>query len=139
MPTSITYNVGHFGPGQLFSWFRSSTVRAGPRGLLTVEVDDTDQFASSGQRYVQWLERASLAYQATPDSSFAFGVRRIIGAQPALATPFPYENAWNISAAYHQKTRRGEVYFVYGDSAAFSTVPQFIIKYIQYVGAEKGT
>jgi hypothetical protein len=139
MPTSITYDVGNFGPGKVVSWFRSSTVRAGPRGLFTVEADNTDQFTSTGLRNTQWLERASLAYQSGPDSSFAFGVRRIIGAQPTLATAFPYENAWNISAAYHRKTRRGEVYLVYGDAAAFSTVPQLILKYIQYVGAEKGT
>jgi hypothetical protein len=139
MPTSVTFDTGRFGPGQLYSWFRSSTVRAGSRGLLTVEADDTDQHTDAGKRYTQWLERASLAYQSGPDSSLAFGVRRIIGAPPELATPFPYVNAWNLSAAYHRKVSRGEFYLVYGDAAAFSTAPKLILKYIRYIGAEKGT
>lgn len=139
MPTSMTFNTGRFGPGQLYSWFRSSTVRAGSRGLLTLEADDTDQYTDTGKHYTQWLERGSLAYQSGPDSSLAFGVRRIIGAPPALAAPFPYVNAWNLSAAYHRKVGRGELYLVYGDAAAFSTAPQLILKYIRYIGAEKGT
>jgi hypothetical protein len=139
MPTSVTFASGRFGPGQLVSWFRNSTVKAGPRGLFTLEVDDTDQFTDTGARYTQWLERASFALQSGPDTSLALGVRRIIGAQPALVTPFPYVNAWNLSAAFHRKLSHGEVYFAYGDASAFATVPEFILKYIHYVGAEKGT
>jgi len=48
-------------------------------------------------------------------------------------------SGWNLSAAFHQKMVGGEVYVVYGDAANFSTVPRFIVKYIKYFGADKGT
>jgi len=34
---------------------------------------------------------------------------------------------------------RNEIYAVYGDASAFSTTPQFIVKWIRYFGAGKGT
>ena len=138
-PTTVQYGSGRFGPGQLNSWIRSSTIKVGRRALLTVEADDTDQFTDAGPRFTQWLERSSVAYQIGPNESFALGARRIVGAAPELTTPFPYENAWNLSAAFHRKVPHGELYVVYGDAAAFSTVPQLIFKYILYLGADKGT
>jgi hypothetical protein len=138
-PTSITFNSGRFGPGRLNSWARSTTLRAGERGSFTLEADDTDQYTDKGERFVQWLERASFAYQISRDSSLAFGVRRIIGVPPELDVPQPFASAWNLSAAFHRKVPGGEVYVVYGDASTFSTVPQFIVKFIKYVGADKGT
>ena len=138
-PTHISYNTGRFGPGRLNSWGRSSTLRVGQRGSLTLELDDTDQFLDGGQRYTQWLERASFAYQSGRDESVALGVRRIIGFQPYLTAAPDFQNGWNISAAFRRKVPGGELYVVYGDAATFSTVPQFIVKYIRYVGADKGT
>jgi hypothetical protein len=138
-PTSISFNSGRFGPGRLNSWTRSSTLRAGERGSFTVEADDTDQHTDKGQRFVQWLERASFSYQMSRDSSLALGVRRIIGVPPELDAPQQFVNAWNLSAAFHRKVPGGEVYIVYGDASTLYTVPQFIVKFIKYVGADKGT
>lgn len=138
-PTSLSFNTGRFGPGQLNSWVRSLTMRAGERGLFTVEADDTQQFTDKGVRYVQWLERASFNYEISRDSSLALGARRIIGTPPELDVPQAFVNAWNLSAAFHRKLPGGELYVVYGDAATVSTVPQFIIKFIKYVGADKGT
>jgi hypothetical protein len=140
IPTTISFNTGRFGPGQLNAWVRTMSLRAGPRGSFTIEADDTDQHLDAGARYVQWLERASFAYQSGPDASFALGVRRIVGFAPYLATVPDFQTGWNISAAYHRKLPAfGELYIAYGDAAAFSTTPQFIVKIIRYIGAEKGT
>jgi hypothetical protein len=138
-PSSLSYNTGRFGAGRLNAWTRSATVRAGERGLLTLEADDTAQYLDGGPRRVQWLERASYTFEMTRDSSLAFGVRRIIGEPPLLDVPEPYVNAWNLSAAFHRKVPGGEIYAVYGDASALSTAPSFIVKYIHYVGADKGT
>ncbi len=48
-------------------------------------------------------------------------------------------NAWNLSAVFYQRLAHAELYLVYGDANALSTAPQFIIKFIRYLGAEKGT
>jgi hypothetical protein len=138
-PTSVLFQTGRFGPGRLDSWLRSTTMRFGPRGLLSFELDDTDQFADSRQRYTQWLERASFGYQASSLQSFAIGVRRVIGTAPQLAVIAPFQSAWNVSAALHRRFAGGELYAAYGDASAFSTAPQFIIKIIKYIGADKGT
>ena len=50
-----------------------------------------------------------------------------------------FQDGWDLSAAFHQKVPGGEVYVVYGDAAAFSTAPRFIVKFIRYIGADKGT
>lgn len=137
-PTLVQFMTGRFGPGRLNSWTRSSTMRVGERGSLLVEADDTDQAMDNGTRNVQWLERSAFAYSIGRDESLAFGVRRIIGYQPYL-TGTSYASGWNLTAAYHRKTPFGELYAAYGDASAFSTVPQFIVKLIRYLGADKGT
>jgi hypothetical protein len=146
LPSFVAFNRGRFGPGELDSWFRSATVRTGTRGALTLEADDTQQFVDSGDLVTQWLDRLDYSYQSGPDQSFAFGVRRIIGVSPLLFASttqqiqaLPAADAWNLSAAYHRKVPGGELYVVYGDAATFQTSPRFIIKYIKYFGADKGT
>ncbi len=139
-PTTIAYYTGRFGPGRLNALTFNSTMKAAGRGLVTFEVDANTQLLDKGGYYRQWLERVSYSYQANRDESFAFGVRRIIGTPPMLDQVFPSQPAWNVSAAYH-RTFNGvnEIYAVYGDASAISTVPQFIIKWIHYFGAAKGT
>ena len=138
-PTFISFNTGRFGPGRLNTWARSSTMRLGARGSLTLEADNTSQYLDNGGRAVQWLERVGFAYQAGQNASLAIGLRRIIGTAPQLFTKQSFQNGSNVSFAYYRKVHGGEIYAVYGDSAAFSTVPQFIVKFIRYVGADKGT
>lgn len=139
-PTTIGWFGGRFGPGRLNSWIFNSTMRAMRQGLVTFELDGNIQQLDAGPRYTQWLERVSYTYQADRDTSFALGVRRIIGTPPMLDTIPQYQNGWNLSAAYH-RTFNGvnEIYAVYGDASAFSTVPQFVVKWIRYFGAGKGT
>jgi hypothetical protein len=85
------------------------------------------------------------------DSSFAVGLRRIIGTPPAVGsfasfgtTPFPvgpasFSSATNVSVAYAYHRKRDELYLVYGDASAAVTKPALIMKYVFYLGGEKGT
>jgi len=156
-PTTITYNTGRFGPGRLDSWSRSTTMVAGQRGTISLEADDTHQYLDSGAGVnAQWLERAGYTYAATADSSFAIGVRRIIGTAPVIFSALPSScttvatlayagatspctGAWNLSFAYHHRSPHDEIYFGYGDASQLSTTPSFILKVIHYFGAQKGT
>ena len=140
-PTSISWNSGRFGPGRVDAWFRSSTMRVGPRGTLSLEADDTRGYEDGGRTYVQWLERAGYTYAAGPNSSFSLGVRRIIGTPPIVDIRFlpSFTSAWNVSFAYHKRSPHDELYFAYGDASQLSTLPQLIVKFIHYFGAEKGT
>jgi hypothetical protein len=140
-PTSISYNAGQFGPGRVETWFRSSTMRAGPRGTLSLEADDTRDYLAAGGTNIQWLERLGYTYTPGPMSSLAVGVRRIIGTGPVVdaAAPPAFTSAWNLSFAFHRRLPHDELYVAYGDASQLSTVPQFIIKIIHYFGAEKGT
>lgn len=136
--SSAQFTTGRFGPGLLNAWTRVANVRAGRRATFTAELDDTQQF-TAGATYTQWLERAAFNLQSAPDESLGIGVRRIVGTPPMLDTVQPFQSGSNISIAYHRKTANGEWYAVYGDAAAFSTVPAVILKFVRYVGAEKGT
>ncbi|HZZ66389.1 MAG TPA: sugar-binding protein [Candidatus Baltobacteraceae bacterium] len=110
---------------------------------------------------MQWLERASIDWQFNRNASFDLGIRRIIGrnipnayqfpdlpAPPAQApcsnetqcyAPFDYVNAGNVSAAFHLLAAHNEFYVVYGNPNSLSTYPALYVKWIRYLGAEKGT
>ncbi len=139
LPSSISYNVGRFGNGYLRSTTRSTSIKAGQRGSLTFEADDTDFLPDSGVREIQWLERASYAFHFTPESSLAIGLRRIIGTAPPL-TPAPrIVDAGNVTMAYYRKSGQNELYLAYGSPNTLSTTPALILKLIHYFGAEKGS
>ncbi|HET9095912.1 MAG TPA: hypothetical protein VFN37_04575 [Candidatus Baltobacteraceae bacterium] len=139
-PTTLSYFTGRFGPGRLNSWSLISTMKAMRRGLLTFEADGNFQLLDAGGRHDQWLERVSYTYQADRNTSFALGVRRIIGEPPVFDALPQQQRSWNLSAAYHRTFNgQSELYAVYGDASAFSTIPQFIIKWIRYFGAGKGS
>ncbi|HEY8297281.1 MAG TPA: hypothetical protein VIG32_04570 [Candidatus Baltobacteraceae bacterium] len=140
-PTTVAFYTGRFGPGSLNSSSLASTIRAGKRGLVSGELDDNRQFLDRGGRFEQWLERVAYTYQAGPDESFALGVRRIIGTPPELEIDQvpSFQSGWNLSAAFHRIVGPNELYAVYGDASAFATSPQFIVKWIHYFGAGKGT
>ena len=141
---------GRYGPGYLYSWFRSTTIKVGERGALSLEADDTRQFLDNGTENHQWFQRVSYAYQIDANSSFAMGVRRFFGPPPEPnggATCFIPQlgnsNALgfcpNVSFAYHKRSPHDEWYVIYGSASHLVTVPQLLVKWIHYVGAEKGT
>ena len=150
-PSTITYNIGRFGPGYLRTTTRLVTLRTGPRGTLTLEGDNTNQTIDGGAKEVQWLERASVAYPLSTHSSLAVGIRRIIGTSPFIVPPSstfctPHVNspgcpvnASNVSLAYYTHVGQDELYVVYGDPNNLYTLPAFIVKFVHYFGAQKGT
>jgi hypothetical protein len=138
-PTTFTYNAGRFGAGFLRSPSLSTTVRLTRRGTLTLQAFKNDQTLDGGGRNTQWLERASIGYQAGPGESYAIGWRRIIGAGPAFFGPSQFVNATNFSFAFYKRMPMAEIYFAYGNPNLLNTQHDVILKLIQYFGAEKGT
>ncbi len=139
-PTTIAFNTGRYGAGRLDTWFRSSTMRLGERGYVTLTLDDTAQYFPGAASNIQWFDGASYAYQLGPNSSFAVGLRRVIGFPPQPNGGGNCEGVCsNISVAYHLRLRQEEFYFAYGDPNTLITVPQAIFKIIFYAGGEKGT
>jgi hypothetical protein len=140
-PTSISYSTGRYGDGRLDTWFRSSTMRVGEKGSLTLTVDNTAQwFDGLAPDNVQWFDSLAYSYQIDRNSSFAIGLRRVIGTPPqpngggdCLGT------CSNVSVAYHLRLKREELYLAYGDPNTLITVPQAIFKIIFYLGSQKGT
>lgn len=140
-PTSIQWYTGNYGiGGHLDTWFRNSTIRIGNRGALTLTLDDTAQYFHAAAPNIQWFEEIAYAYQVSSNSSFAIGVRQVIGYPPQPNGGGNCEGRCsNISIAYHLRLRRAEIYAAYGNPNALITVPQAIFKLIFYAGGEKGT
>ena len=139
-PTQLSYSTGRYGDGRLDTWFRSSTLRVADRGYLTLTADETAQWMKTTPDNIQWFDGASYAYQVDARSSFAVGLRRVIGEPPQ---PNGGGNCVgqcaNVSVAYHLRLRNEEFYLAYGDPNTLTTVPQAILKVIFYMGGQKGT
>ncbi len=110
---------------------------SGSEGAITLEADNTAQYLDVGGARIQWFDKASYAYQLNRDSSFAMGIRKIIGRPPLLSYQQP--DGVNISAAYHTKLGPWELYAAYSDANATDSTHSFLLKLIRYVGADKGT
>ena len=48
-------------------------------------------------------------------------------------------NASNVTVAFHLLAAKNEFYIVYGDPNSLATTPALFLKWIRYVGAQKGT
>lgn len=139
-PTSIQYFTGRYGEGRLDTWFRSSTLRVGSRGSVTLTIDNTAQWLHQGTDNVQWFDGIAYAYQLDPRSSFAVGIRRVIGFPPQPNGGGNCQGSCsNVSIAYHLRARSTEYYIAYGNPNTLVTIPQAIFKVIFYVGGQKGT
>jgi hypothetical protein len=129
-----------FGNARLDSWSRSTTFALGRHATLTLQANDTRHYLAQGVN-TEWLERLSVAVQQGPDASFAVGLRRIVGTGPDLggADTTCMRACTNVSFAYHKRFGPFEFYTAYGDPSQLYTRPQFLIKLLRYIGAEKGT
>ena len=139
-PASLGFATGAYGAGRLNAWYRSANFIVGHAVTVTLEADDTQQFLTGGGVNTQWLERFSIAYQSSRDSSLAIGLRRFSGTPPsptgggqctAVCT--------NVSLAFHKRLGKRELYVAYGNPSQLFTTPQFLVKLIDYIGADKGT
>lgn len=146
-PSSVTYAGGPYYHGSLSSW---SYVTTQPivRGLnFSIEADENSYtpggtYAAIEPSARQWLERLSLDWQFNRYASFDVGARRIVGRNlpNAFEKPqFDDLNAGNVSAAFHFLAAHNEWYVVYGSPNNLTTLPAFYVKWIRYIGAEKGT
>lgn len=141
LPTTLSYNTGHYGTGRLDTWFRTTTIRVGNRGALTLALDDTAQWEPAPTpSNVQWFESLGYSYEIGRNSSFAVGLRRVVGYPPIPNGGGNCEGECsNVSVAYHLRLRTSELYVAYGNPNTLDTVPQLIFKVIFYAGAAKGT
>ena len=121
-PTNFVFNRGRFGDGHIATFDRNTVLKLGPITQLSLQAFDTVWYADAGYRNIQWLERLALTRNISRDSSFAVGLRRIIGTPPAVGnfasygvTPFPvgpasFSSATNVSVAYAYHRKRDELY-----------------------------
>ncbi len=139
-PTEIQYSTGRYGDGRLDTWFRTSSVRVGSKGTVTLTVDNTSLWSPAGPDNIQWFDGIAYSYQINRESSFAVGLRRVIGLPPQ---PNGGGNCAgtcsNVSIAYHLRPQNEEFYFAYGNPNTLVTVPQALLKVIFYLGGQKGT
>jgi len=143
-PSYVQYSGGPFYHGTLDAWTYVSTLPVARKLRLRLETDE-DNYLTAHPGEVggkQWLERASLDWQLSRDASFDVGVRKIVGntLPNAYSTPtFALVNAGNVTAAFHYLAAKNEFYVVYGDPNSVATKPALYLKWIRYIGAQKGT
>lgn len=160
-PDYVQYSGGPYYHGTSGEWSYVMTFGLAPRVHLGLEADRSwyapSLFAVAKWRESgapEWLEKATLDWQFSHVASLDFGVRRIAGMvlpnafqPPQFGLKTSCENAaagtiidcTNLSAGFHLLVGHQEVYAVYGDPSLLQTKPAFIVKVIQYFGAEKGT
>jgi hypothetical protein len=157
-PTYVSFTGGKYYHGSLGAWVYLATLPVMPKVHLSLETDE-DQYLTDWPGETvgrQWLERAGLDWQFSQQGSFDIGARRIIGlnlpnavnplvygdASVCGANPYNpgcYVNAANVTIAFHFLTAQNEFYVVYGDANNLSTEPALFLKWIRYIGAQKGT
>jgi hypothetical protein len=157
-PSYIQYTAGTYYHGKLDAWTYLTTLPLRHHLTLSLETDEDryDTMYPGEQTTTQWLERASLDWQLNRYAQFDIGVRRIVGpnlpnafetlalSSPSVCFANPYYpgctvNAGNVSLAFHFLAARNEFYVVYGNPNNLSTYPALFVKWIRYIGAEKGT
>lgn len=157
-PTYVSYVSGPYYHGKLDAWTYLTTLPLWHHFTLALETDeDRYETVYPGENgSTQWLERVSLDWQLSQYAQLDFGARRISGpnlpnayqtlalASPGLCAADPYYpgcaiEAGNVSVAFHFLAARNEFYVVYGNPNSLATYPALFVKWIRYIGAEKGT
>jgi len=157
-PTYVQYSGGPYYHGKLDAWVYHATVPLAKRYSIALETDE-DRYETmypGESSTTQWLERVSFDWQISRYAQFDLGIRRIVGPNlpnsfqslsslsPSVCSGNPYYagcpvEAGNVSFAFHFLAFKNEFYAVYGNPNAFTTTPTFFLKWIRYIGAEKGT
>lgn len=157
-PSYISFNAGLFYHGMLTSSNYVTNLPIAPKVILSLEVDQNHYFTSAkGEDGLkQGLQRIGLDWQISHNAELSFGGRRIIGRNlPNSFQPLDQsdlnkcrQNAYypgclvdagNLSFAFHLLTARNEFFSGYGDPSSLITYPAFYLKWIRYIGAEKGS
>ncbi len=156
-PTSIQYSGGSYFHGILDAWNYSETAPIAKSLSLGLQIAEDKYFTKypGESSSTQWLERASLDWQISKEAEIDIGARRIIGVNlpnafqpltyggtPCLYDPYApgcYLNVSNMAVAFHFLSRNNEFYATYGNPNSLSTTPALYLKWIRYIGAQKGT
>ncbi len=157
-PTYISYSAGPYYHGKLDAWTYLTTQPLFRHVTLALETDEDryDTQFPGEQSTTQWLQRVSVDWQMSRYAELDVGARRIVGANlpnsfqtlafaaPGVCFNNPYYpgcmvDAGNVSLAFHFLAARNEFYVVYGNPNDLSTYPALFVKWIRYIGAEKGT
>ncbi len=144
-PIDVSLNFGQFGFGQLgagdngpdyLHLYTLSTSR--PIGRIFsagLELDGSFMRArSNGMFDSQWLRRVSIGALLGPNTNLTISLRSISG-RGGFSPP-----GLNLAAAFHQRLRNGDEYFInLGTPAAPSTLNRVIFKYLFRFGGDAGT
>ncbi|MDP9110969.1 MAG: hypothetical protein M3M96_05000 [Candidatus Eremiobacteraeota bacterium] len=134
-PIDFSANWGKFGNNELHLYTLGTSRPLGSRYTLGLEYDGSyERDRTTGILDSQWLRRVSLGIDTGSDSNFTISLRDISG-----HGGFAPQTGLNLSAAFHLRLRKGDLYLNYGTPAAFATLDRFIVKYVIRAGADAGT
>lgn len=134
-PVDATANWGSFGGNWLHLYTMATSRPIGARRTLGLEYDGSyERNLTTGIADSQWLRRASLAFNLTSSSNLTLSLRSISG-----RGGFSTQSGLNLAAAFHTRTRHGDLYVNYGSPSAFATLDRVIVKYVLRLGADAGT
>ena len=142
LQSDLTYQFGSYGTGRLASTDRLAAFRIARRVTLAFEAYDTKWTAWRGNTVdQQWLERATATIDVDHQTSATIGLRRIVGTPPPYPGLLPpiYTGTTNVSFALSRRRPHDDIFLVYGNPDAPYTQNAFILKYVHYFGAERGT
>jgi hypothetical protein len=139
LQSDLTYQFGAFGTGWLASTDRLAAFRISRRMTLALEAYDTKWTGATIDQ--QWLERATATIDIDHATSATIGLRRIVGTPPPYPGLLPpvYTSTTNVSFALSRRRAHDDIFLVYGNPDAPYTQNTFILKYVHYFGAERGT
>jgi hypothetical protein len=134
-PIDVSANWGSFGGNWLHLYTAQSSRPIGSRYTLGLEYDGSfERGLRSGTLDSQWLRRLSLGYNMGASSNLTLALRDING-----RGGFSSQLGLNLAAAFHTRTKDGDLYVNFGSPSASSTLDRLIIKYVLRIGADAGT
>jgi len=89
---------------------------------------------TSGTLDSQWLRRVSFGFNMGTSSNLTLALRDING-----RGGFSPQLGLNLAAAFHTRTKDGDLYVNFGSPSASATLDRLIIKYVLRIGADAGT
>lgn len=140
LQSTLSYEAGSFGTGWLASVDRLAAFRVFRKVTLALEAYDT-KWTAGNAVVQQWLERATATFDIDHQTSATFGFRRIVGTPPPYPGLLPpiFQSTNNVSFALSRRRPHDDIFLVYGNPDAPYTQNTFILKYVHYFGAERGT
>lgn len=134
-PIDVSANWGSFGSDDLHLYTASASRPLGSRATLGLEYDGTyERNRLTGRLETQWLRRLSVGFNMGPDSNVTLSLRGING-----IGGFAPQQGTNLAAAYHMRTRNGDLYVNFGTPASGATLNRTIVKYVLRAGSDSGT